>query len=196
MWRALQTLLPGYEADWPGFEAAVALWFSDIGDRADGWFKRKASRWALVLSTLLVLLLNVDSFNIATTLGHDPALRLGLADLASRIDSQRRSDAAGQGDAPAPPSAAAQPMQQLASRMTDAITQLNSAWRSDEAIGRFRADITPVHLGCSIVRDNSALDRLYPLGQGEEASIKNSAARAAALAPKAKDHPATVVSGR
>lgn len=163
VWTVLQSLLPGNEASWPGFEAAIAGWFSDIGDRSDGWFKRKASRWALSLSLLLVVALNVDSFHIANTLARDPDLRLGLADLATRIDSQRRSDAAGTGDQSAPPGAAAQPMQQLASRMTDAITRLNSAF-ADEAIGRFQGDLMPVRLACSIVLEPSALDQaLLPM---------------------------------
>jgi hypothetical protein len=157
IWQAMQTLLPGHEQDWPGYEAAIAQWFSDIGDRSDGWFKRKTSRWALALSLLLVVALNVDSFHIASTLASDPALRLGLADLAARVDSQRRSDAAGQPDAPAPASAAAQPMQQLASRMTDAITRLTSAFLGDKAIGNYSTNLAPIQRSCDIVRESSAL---------------------------------------
>lgn len=183
VWKVLQSLLPGNEASWPGFEAVIADWFSDIGDRADGWFKRKASRWALSLSLLLVVALNVDSFHIASTLASDPQLRLGLADLAARIDSQRRSDAAGTGDQPAPPSAAAQPMQQLASRMTDAITRLNSAF-ADKAIGTFQGDLTPVYLACSIVRQESALDKTDDLDSAVKTDI--AAAKAAAAASAAE----------
>ena len=196
VWQALQTLLPGRDNDWPGFEAAIAAWFSDIGDRSEGWFKRKTSRWTLVLTLLLVVALNVDTFHIANTLATDPALRLGLADLATRIDSQRRSDAAGKPDEPAPPSTAMQPMQQLASRMTDAITRLNSAWRSDPAIGNFQGDLAPVSLGCSIVRGKSGLDRITGAGDQADttwqldihndpavvAAVKGEAASAAAAA--------------
>ncbi|HOB93988.1 MAG TPA: CHAP domain-containing protein [Aquabacterium sp.] len=150
IWQALQTLLAGNEASWSGFQAAIAGWFSDIGDRSEGWFQRMANWRTLALSLLLVAALNVDSLHIANSLATDAPVRLGLADLALRVDSQRRSGAAGQGDQPAPASAAAQPMQQLASRMTDAIHQLNAAFL-DEAIGGFTTDLAPIKQSCDIV---------------------------------------------
>ena len=42
VWGALNGLLPGNEGDWKAFESAIATWFTDIGDRSDGWFQRRA----------------------------------------------------------------------------------------------------------------------------------------------------------
>lgn len=147
IWQSLATLLPGSEANWPGFEAAIARWFADIGDRSDGWFKRSADWWALGVAFALAFSLNVDSFQIARALGADPALRLGLADLAARVDAFRASEPGGKSVA-APDSLAARPMQQLGARMTDAITRLNDVFLRDKDINQYSARMAPVGEHC------------------------------------------------
>lgn len=153
IWQTLQILLPGNESDWPGFETAIARWFSDIGDRSDGWFKRKAANWSLFVSVVVVLALNVDSFHIANTLATDPPMRLGLNDLALRIDAfrQSESDRKNAGALAAPENLAAQASTQFSSRMTDAITRLNDAYRRDTSIGSFRAQLGPIETNCSFL---------------------------------------------
>jgi len=53
----------------------LALWFDDVMDRSSGDYKRKASKWAWLLGTILAFALNVDSLEIATRMWREPTLR-------------------------------------------------------------------------------------------------------------------------
>jgi hypothetical protein len=56
-------------------QADLAGWFDDVMDRSSGDYKRKASRWAWLLGTMLAFVLNVDSIQIATRLWREPTVR-------------------------------------------------------------------------------------------------------------------------
>ncbi len=88
VWATMDALVVGQEASWPGFEKAIADWFRKIGDRSDGWFKRRAQIWSLVMGALVAMALNADSFNLARVLSTDGQVREALADLARRVDAQ------------------------------------------------------------------------------------------------------------
>jgi len=154
VWRSLAVLLPGREANWPAFETAIARWFQDIGDRSDGWFKRKATTWTLITATLLCGLLNVDTFHIAQTLGSDSALRLGLADLAARVVSAREAGGGSAAPALAPAGLASRPSAQVSSGMSDAMLRLNDAFARDKAIGLYRGNLVSIKDHCSIVLES------------------------------------------
>ena len=53
----------------------LAVWFDDVMDRSSGDYKRKASKWAWLLGTILAFALNVDSIEIATRMWREPTLR-------------------------------------------------------------------------------------------------------------------------
>ena len=153
IWRTLAQLLPGRVASWPDFEAAIGRWFSAIGDRSDGWFKRKATIWSFWLALALCALLNVDSFHIASTLAADPQLRLGLADLGARVAAAREADSAGNGGPPmAAASLATRPHVQISVGLTDAMTRLSDAFTRDKAIGLYRANLVRLEDHCAIAR--------------------------------------------
>lgn len=81
--------------DWTAFEADIARWFGDIGERSRGWFKRSSQRWTFVIALLIAVGLNVDSVMIARTLWGDAELRKELADTAVAVDTARRAVEAG-----------------------------------------------------------------------------------------------------
>jgi len=82
---ALEALLPGTEQDWSAFETKVAKWFSEIGMRSEGWFKRRMSWTTLALSAGLVLALNVDTLFVTRMLWIDSNLRKNAVELADRM---------------------------------------------------------------------------------------------------------------
>lgn len=90
----LRALVAGNEKGWPQYEAAIAAWFDQVGERADGWYQRKAMLWGLLLSFLLAAALNVNTFQLAERLAGDPDLRRSFVALA-----QRGLDEFGSGDA-------------------------------------------------------------------------------------------------
>lgn len=80
----LRALVAGSEEGWPQYEAAIAAWFDQVGDRANGWYQRKAMLWGLLLSLLLAAALNVNTFQLAERLAGDPDLRRSVVALAQR----------------------------------------------------------------------------------------------------------------
>lgn len=53
-------------------------WFDDTMDRASGWYKRTAQKWAFTIGLILALAFNIDTVEIATRLWIQPALRESL----------------------------------------------------------------------------------------------------------------------
>ena len=153
IWRSLAALMPGREASWQDFEAAIGRWYCDIGDRAEGWFKQRATLWTFGLAALLCAGLNIDTFHIASTLSTDPQLRLGIADLAARVVQARENEGnATGGPAAAPASLAARAQTQAVAGLTDAITRLNNAFRNDKDVAQVRGHLVRVAEECAIVR--------------------------------------------
>jgi hypothetical protein len=62
--------------------ANAEKWFNDTMDRASGWYKRTMQIWAFSIGTILALLLNVDTIDIATRLWIQPTLRQSLVKVA------------------------------------------------------------------------------------------------------------------
>lgn len=134
IWKVLAGLLAGREANWADFTGAVAEWYCAIGDRAEGWFKRRAQWWSLGVALACAVLLNVDSLHIARTLSQDSAVRDSFADIAERVAEQRAADAAVQ-PAATPKAAALAPEDVAAARLTDAIHSLTDAVALDKKGG-------------------------------------------------------------
>lgn len=150
--NTLRALLPGREADWPGFEAAISAWFAHIGDRAKGWYKRRSARTSFLLALLLAAVLNVDTFYLTSALAGDPEVRTSVARLAERVSADRER-AAGDGatataapalGAPTPQSAEAR----VSARLADAYNRLRPLYFRDDEIAAFGHQLAPVETAC------------------------------------------------
>jgi hypothetical protein len=75
-----------------GFRVQVEHLFNDSMERASGWYKRKVQTMLLVLATVVVIGLNVDTVHVTTSLLNNAPLREAVAARAS--DSGTPEDAA------------------------------------------------------------------------------------------------------
>jgi hypothetical protein len=75
-----------------GFRLQVEHLFNDSMERASGWYKRKVQTMLLVLATVVVIGLNVDTVHVTTSLLNNAPLREAVAARAS--DSGTPDDAA------------------------------------------------------------------------------------------------------
>jgi hypothetical protein len=62
-----------------GFRAQLEHAFDDSMERASGWYKRKVQTVLLVLAALIVIGMNVNAVQVATSLWNDEALRSAVA---------------------------------------------------------------------------------------------------------------------
>ncbi|HEY1396575.1 hypothetical protein [Roseateles sp.] len=146
--NGLRALIPAADSNWPAFETALALWFSDIGDRASGWYKRNSSVAGLRIAFLLCLVLNVDTANMVNTLGADNELRQGLGNLSELLLQQRTGDDNKPVVPPADP--AQDPAVRAIAKLVDANAQLSEAYFKDPAIARFGYYMTEVDKVCPL----------------------------------------------
>lgn len=156
--NGLRGLIPAANSGWPEFEMAIATWFSDIGDRADGWYKRRSSLVGLWLAIGLCVVLNVDTHNIINTLSGDSELRQGLGSLADLVLRQRAvEDKAAVAPAPADP--LQDPAVRAIARLVDANANVSEAYFKDKAITKFGHYVTEAATVCKVDRPESASDR-------------------------------------
>ena len=69
------------------FRAQVEHLFDDTMERASGWYKRKVQVVLAILATLVVIGLNVDTVQVATSLWNDAALRGAVSATAAQAQS-------------------------------------------------------------------------------------------------------------
>jgi hypothetical protein len=152
--RGLRGIMAGRDGDWAGFEAAIAKWFSDIGDRSTGWFKRRSGQVGLVLALLLCAGLNVDTSHLAATLGRDDELRSGFVRLAEQTLAQR------DGAASAPAATATIVLDhevRATGRLVDALARLREAYRRDLNIAAYGYDLYDLRnndVPCRLARED------------------------------------------
>lgn len=173
-WRSLRGLLAGREGDWPGFEADIASWFKQLGDRSEGWYKRRSQNWSLGLAMLAAMAFNVDSFHIAERLSSDPQLRRSLASLAERVNAAFPGGVAAPAGTVAPANgttaaAAASPARaaaRVSAGLVDAITRLNTAFFTDTGLANFKLNQRELKetddctgLGVPFTKDKSMLTK-------------------------------------
>lgn len=159
IWGTLRGLLAGREADWPGFEAAIANWFRDIGDRSEGWYKRKSQAWSLRLAIAAALLLNVDSFYVAQRLSTEPELRQGLASLAERVNALfPQGTFTGIGQAQSEASRAITPERpeaRVTARLGEAVRHIHEVFQNEDEIAGYRLNRRAVNLESDAIKDAS-----------------------------------------
>ena len=77
-----------------GFRGQVERLFDDSMERASGWYKRKVQLVLLVLATVVVIGLNVDTVRVTTSLWNDAPLRSAVATRASETGTPGEAAAA------------------------------------------------------------------------------------------------------
>lgn len=143
VWSTLRALLPGHEADWPGFEAAVSHWYKAVGERADGWYQRYAQNRSFWVALGLALLLNADTFVISDRLANDPELRRSLSTIAQNVNSlfqQEQAQQRGETDTATAPPAAAPPDARAERALGLAANQIIAAYFNHEEVAKFDAN--------------------------------------------------------
>ncbi|WP_085317788.1 C40 family peptidase [Derxia lacustris] len=144
--KTLRGLAVGHEGDWTGFENAIAAWFSLIGDRANGWFRRRSAKATFLIGFAVAASLNLDSLNIVERLASEPEARAALANLGERVAAERE----GKPD-PRPATGSAQaPEARLSASLTDAYNRLRPAFMQDKDIAQLQYRLGDVKTYCAI----------------------------------------------
>lgn len=85
--RALLVLYHDVEGDAERFRRSAEQWFDDSMQRVSGWYRRHVGIALWVIGIVVVILLNVDTLQVANTLWKDPAARSAVvaqADAAAK----------------------------------------------------------------------------------------------------------------
>ena len=78
----------------------LAAWFDDVMDRSSGEYKRRATKRAFLIGTILAFAFNVDSIEIAKTLWREPTLRQVIVAQANNSEVQASLEQVRQLDIP------------------------------------------------------------------------------------------------
>lgn len=81
--RSLGALWAGADGDRDQFLSGIARWYDALMERVSGWYKRWVKRWIVVIGALVVIVFNVDSIAIATSLYEGGAVREAVAAAAA-----------------------------------------------------------------------------------------------------------------
>ncbi len=73
--KSLQALLVNGSDSLEKVEAKLESWFSDSMDRVSGWYKNRVQVWTVIIASLVTILVNADTIQIAQKLMINPALR-------------------------------------------------------------------------------------------------------------------------
>jgi len=153
---ALRGLVPGPDAGWPEFELAIGTWFCDIGDRAEGWYKRRSEAMGLLLAALLCVAINIDTSHMINVLGSDTELRQGFGALAELV-IQRNGEATGAGVKTATLDPALDPTVRAVARLRDARRRVEKVFTTDTKIGAYGAYESDARKVCAVAQSQEAL---------------------------------------
>ncbi len=73
--KSLQALLMNGSDSVEMVEQKLEGWFSDSMDRVSGWYKNRVQVWTVIIASLITILVNADTIQIAQKLMINPALR-------------------------------------------------------------------------------------------------------------------------
>ncbi len=76
--QALLAIYRDADGELEKFRAGAEKWYDDSMDRVSGWYKRHVQIMLWVISIVVVVFLNVDTLQLATTLWKDPTARAAL----------------------------------------------------------------------------------------------------------------------
>ncbi len=91
--QALLAIYRDAGEDAGAFRDAAEKWYDDSMDRVSGWYKRHIQAILWVIAILVVVLLNVDTLQLATTLWKDPSTRAALVAQADTAVQQGKPPA-------------------------------------------------------------------------------------------------------
>lgn len=90
----LESLQHDAKEDIAAFRKLIENHYDAVMDRASGWYKRKAQTIALIVSTIFVILANVDTINLANSLSSNPNARAKMVEIAQRqVDAAKEATA-------------------------------------------------------------------------------------------------------
>lgn len=89
--KALTTLFQQAHGDVARFQASAEQWFDDSMERVSGWYRRKVQIALLVIGTVVVLVLNVDTVQVARHLWSDEAVRNAVVASANAEAADQRA---------------------------------------------------------------------------------------------------------
>ena len=93
--KSLQALLMNGSDSVEKVEQKLEGWFSDSMDRVSGWYKNRVQVWTVIIASLITILVNADTIQIAQKLMINPALRDKIvADAKDRERFHRGSNSA------------------------------------------------------------------------------------------------------
>lgn len=182
---ALRGLVPGPDAGWPEFELAIGTWFCDIGDRAEGWYKRRSEAMGLLLAALLCVAINIDTCHMINVLGSDTELRQGFGALAQLV-VQQNGEATGAGLKTATLDPALDPTVRAVARLRDARRRVEKVFTTDTKIGAYGAYESDAREVCAVAQSAEALAAERVAAQKAEAASAALAAVGASSAGSKK----------
>jgi hypothetical protein len=86
--KALLAIYKDADGELQAFRRGAEEWYDDAMDRVSGWYKRHIQFVLWVIAILVVLFLNVDTVQIATTLWKDPTTRAAVVARADKAVQQ------------------------------------------------------------------------------------------------------------
>ncbi len=89
--QALLAIYRDADGEIESFRAGAEKWYDDSMDRVSGWYKRHVQIMLWVIAIVVVVLLNVDTLQLATTLWKDPTTRAALVAKADTAVQQGKT---------------------------------------------------------------------------------------------------------
>lgn len=84
---SLQALVTNAGNDIALFRTSVENWYDDHMTRVSGWYKRHVAKITIVVGSILVLLLNVNTLTVGRALYNDSTVRTAVTSVAARTAS-------------------------------------------------------------------------------------------------------------
>ena len=84
---SLQTLAANAGEDIDLFRTSVENWYDDHMSRVSGWYKRHVAKITIVVGTILILLLNINTLTIGRTLWNSSVVRTAVSTVAANTTS-------------------------------------------------------------------------------------------------------------
>jgi len=84
--KSLQVLLMNGSDSVEKVEQKLEEWFNDSMDRVSGWYKNRVQIWTVVIASVVTILVNADTIQIAQKLMINPALRDKIAQEAKSVN--------------------------------------------------------------------------------------------------------------
>lgn len=88
--KSLQALLMNGSDSVEKLEQKLESWFNDSMDRVSGWYKSRVQVWTVVIASLVTILVNADTIQIAQKLMINPALRGKIVQEATNANGSKQ----------------------------------------------------------------------------------------------------------